>query len=88
MSDVRVISLPAASSATQEELVKKRQAFEDGIGSSHWPQALQIIGGPMLTPRRKDGSVCPADRKGPKERPQLDERAFKLTGIPYISASA
>lgn len=78
----------AVSSATQEDLIKKRKAFEDGVGSSHWPQALQVMGGPMMVPKRPDGSVCKGDRKGPKTRPELSERAFKLTGIPYIQASA
>jgi hypothetical protein len=74
-----------ATTATQEDLIKKKEAFDAGIGSSHWPQCLQSV---KWTATRPDGTVCPANRDGPKERPKLNEREFKLTGIPYIRASA
>ncbi|KAM0789599.1 hypothetical protein ACM66B_000407 [Microbotryomycetes sp. NB124-2] len=73
------------STATQEDLLRKKAAFEAGTGSSHWPQCLQTFERP---PIREDGSLCPANRQGPKTRPVLDERGFKLTGIPYIKTVA
>jgi len=74
-----------ASTATQEDLIKKKQVFEAGIGSSHWPQCLQSV---KWTAMRPDGTPCPANRDGPAHRPVLNEREYKLTGIPYITASA
>lgn len=74
-----------ATTATQEDLLKKKEAFDAGIGSSHWPQCLQSV---KWTAMRPDGTPCPANRDGPKNRPQLNEKEFKLTGIPFIKASA
>jgi hypothetical protein len=74
-----------ANTATQEDLLKKKAAFDAGIGSSHWPQCLQSV---KWTAMRPDGTPCPANRDGPFKRPQLNEKEFKLTGIPFISASA
>ncbi|KAK4054120.1 hypothetical protein OIV83_001145 [Microbotryomycetes sp. JL201] len=71
--------------ATQEDLIRKKEAFESGKGSTHWPQAL-VVGAPPAF--RPDGTIDPATLSGPRTRPVLDERGYKLTGIPYIKASA
>lgn len=76
-----------ADSATQEELVKKRMLFETTQGTSHWPQGLQAHIREYVQPIR-DGQPDPLNTWKPRNPPQLSERAFKLTGIPYIQASA
>ncbi|KAM0753450.1 hypothetical protein T439DRAFT_285374 [Meredithblackwellia eburnea MCA 4105] len=70
------------STATQEDLVRKKQAFETYTGSSHWPQCLQSFNRPAV---RVDGTLCPANRSEPFEIPVFSERNLKLTGIPYVS---
>lgn len=72
------------STASVEDLQHKRAAFEVGRGTSHWPQALITDDRKAM---REDGTVCPADRVGPKNRPVLDERGYKLTGIPYLQTA-
>lgn len=34
---------------------------------------------------KRNGEMDPHNRLEPVEKPVLDERTFKLTGIPYIS---
>lgn len=36
----------------------------------------------------RDGILFPKNRSGPIQDPVLNERTFKLTGIPYIKATA
>jgi len=36
----------------------------------------------------RDGKPDPHNRNEPKKKPQLSERVYKLTGIPYIKAEA
>jgi len=76
-----------ASTATQEDLKLKKECFEKMDGHSHWPQALQPFIKAYLEPMR-DGKPDPHNTWAPRARPQLSERAFKLTGIPYIKAEA
>lgn len=80
--------------ASQEDLVKKRDAFERKVGTTHWPNA-QYTGSNVqkmrsLEERIEDrgGMEDPYNRTGPVTSPVLSERAYKLTGIPYINATA
>ncbi|KAI5477301.1 hypothetical protein MNV49_006522 [Pseudohyphozyma bogoriensis] len=73
------------STATKEDLVRKKEAFESAIGSSHWPQCLQTFSRP---PMRDDGTLCPGIPGKTPGPPVLNERAYKLTGIPYIATAA
>ena len=75
------------STATQEELILKKQLFENTKGHSHWPQALQPFIEEFITPLR-DGQPDPLNTWKPRKPPVLSERGYKLTGIPYIKASA
>jgi hypothetical protein len=75
------------STANQEELRLKKQLFEATKGHSHWPQALQPFVEEFVTPMR-DGRPDPSNTWKPRKAPQLNDRAFKLTGIPYIHAAA
>jgi hypothetical protein len=67
--------------ASQEDLKRKGEAFEKRLGTTHWPNAMHVGKNEAM----RDGDVDPVARKGPREDPVLSERAFKLTGIPYIS---
>ena len=71
--------MPVAD-ATQEDLERKKDAFERKVGTTHWPNARHVGSNQVM----RDGAPCPVGRKGPVEEPVLSERAFKLTGIPYI----
>lgn len=75
------------STATKEELIAKRQMFYNTKGHSHWPQGLQPFIEEYVAPMR-DGKPDPLNKWAPRQAPQLSERAFKLTGIPYIGATA
>ncbi|KAG8626803.1 hypothetical protein KVT40_005748 [Elsinoe batatas] len=60
-------------------------SFEACDSTTHWPNALHVGGLPVL----RDGKLDALHHKIPKSgRPELSERAFKLTGIPYITAAA
>ncbi|CRG92017.1 hypothetical protein PISL3812_09071 [Talaromyces islandicus] len=73
--------MPVAD-ATQEDLVKKKDAFERRVGTTHWPNARHT--GSNIAKR---GDVeDPYNRLAPLKEPDLNARAFKLTGIPYIKA--
>jgi len=37
---------------------------------------------------KRNGEIDPHNRDAPVKAPVLSERAFKLTGIPYIKASS
>ncbi|KAI7232910.1 hypothetical protein KC365_g6580 [Hortaea werneckii] len=68
--------------ASQDDLVRKRDAFERWVGTIHWPNARHTgsnVG-------KRDGENDPHNRFEPVNKPSLDQRAFKLTGIPYIKA--
>ncbi|KAJ5536247.1 hypothetical protein N7513_009433 [Penicillium frequentans] len=68
------------SFATQEDLQRKKDAFETWRLTSHWPNAKDF--GPLVA--KRDEEDCPHNRSKPINEPILSERAFKLTGIPYI----
>ncbi|KAJ9092027.1 hypothetical protein QFC21_007007 [Naganishia friedmannii] len=70
------------STATQEELLKKKEIFEKRQGTTHWPQSLQLLGLPCL----RNGEPDPLNRPNPINEPQFTEKGWKLTGIPYISS--
>lgn len=52
------------------------------LGTTHWPNARHL--GTNIA--KRDGAECPHNRSRPSVEPQLTERGFKLTGIPYIIA--
>jgi hypothetical protein len=70
----------AVTDATQEQLKDKQRAMMETISTTHWPNALHVGG---LFPMR-DGERCPHDKGKPRKTPELTERGWKLTGIPYI----
>ncbi|KAB2572050.1 hypothetical protein DBV05_g9278 [Lasiodiplodia theobromae] len=71
--------MPVAE-ATQEDLRRKREAFEKRVGTTHWPNAKHV--GSNVA--KRDGEDDPHNRFKPVNEPVLDERTFRLTGIPYI----
>ncbi|KXH35356.1 hypothetical protein CSIM01_08931 [Colletotrichum simmondsii] len=71
--------MPVAE-ATQEDLVRKKGAFEELKSTTHWPNAMHVGGIPVL----RNGEPCPYNTGKPRSVPKLSERGFKLTGIPYI----
>ncbi|TPX08024.1 uncharacterized protein E0L32_010224 [Thyridium curvatum] len=77
--------MPVAD-ASQEDLIRKKIAFEiyslARVGTTHWPNALHT--GTNKTTRNGKPDFVQRDR--PLNDPVLSERAFKLTGIPYIRA--
>ena len=70
------------SSATQEDLLRKKDAYERWVGTTHWPNARHT--GSNVA--KRDGKDDPHNRFEPVNKPVMDERTFKLTGIPYIKA--
>ena len=68
------------SEASQDDLRRKKEAFDKRVGTTHWPNARHV-GSNVAT---RDGQPDPHNRERPVEEPQLNERAMKLTGIPYI----
>lgn len=71
--------MPVAD-ATQEDLLRKKDAYERWVGTTHWPNARHT--GSNVA--KRDGEDDPHNRFEPVVKPVMDERAFKLTGIPYI----
>lgn len=71
--------------ATQEQLVRKKGAFETTQSTTHWPNAMHIGGVPI---KRQNGEQCTYNDFKPRQLPQLSERGFKLTGIPYITSES
>ncbi|KAK8070560.1 hypothetical protein PG997_010763 [Apiospora hydei] len=78
--------MPAAD-ASQADLVRKKAAFEQTLGTTHWPNAVHVRD--HNTPlKRQDGTTCPYSADNSPRRPvRLTERGFKLTGIPYIATA-
>lgn len=56
----------------------------DRLGTTHWPNAVHV--GTNVAMR--DGKPSPESRDRPVQEPVLNERTFKLTGIPYIKQEA
>ncbi|KAL0254488.1 hypothetical protein SLS55_009964 [Diplodia seriata] len=67
-----------------EDLRRKRGAFEKRVGTTHWPNAKHV--GSNVA--KRDGVDDPHNRFRPVDEPVLDERTFRLTGIPYIQETA
>jgi len=74
--------MPVAD-VSQEDLLRKKEAFEKRLGTTHWPNARHV--GSNVAKRNGGDDVVSRDR--PLHEPKLSERAFKLTGIPYIKAN-
>ncbi|KAE8155180.1 hypothetical protein BDV25DRAFT_135228 [Aspergillus avenaceus] len=72
--------MPVAD-VSQEDLVRKKEAFEKRLGTTHWPNAVHVAPTNLAM---RDGKPCPKSRDRPVQEPVLDERTFSLTGIPYI----
>ncbi|KAL8279769.1 hypothetical protein RQP46_007864 [Phenoliferia psychrophenolica] len=69
------------SDATTEDLIKKKEAFESGRGTTHWPNAMHVGNNVAI----RDGQPDPIQRLQPWKRAVLGPRAYKLTGIPYLA---
>ena len=52
----------------------------DWLGTTHWPNARHT----GSNSAKRDGEPDKIERNKPLNEPKLSERAFKLTGIPYI----
>ncbi|KAH8845379.1 hypothetical protein MCOR27_002434 [Pyricularia oryzae] len=70
------------SHATREDLLRKKDAFERRVGTTHWPNARHV----GSNEAKRNGQPDAVQRDRPLNEPVLSERAFKLTGIPYIKA--
>ncbi|KAK4054122.1 hypothetical protein OIV83_001147 [Microbotryomycetes sp. JL201] len=73
--------------AEEEDLLRKKELFEKLDGHSHWPQGLQPFIKEFVSPKR-NGEPDPVNTWKPRKAPVLSERAYKLTGIPYIKSQA
>ncbi|KXJ86473.1 hypothetical protein Micbo1qcDRAFT_126324 [Microdochium bolleyi] len=74
--------MPVAD-VSQEDLLRKKDAFEKRLGTTHWPNARHV--GTNTAKRNGGDDIVTRDR--PLNEPVLSERGFKLTGIPYIKAN-
>lgn len=78
--------MPAAD-ASPADLERKRGAFEQTLGTTHWPNAVHVRDHNQPL-KRQDGSTCPySGDNAPRKPVSLTERGFKLTGIPYVAAA-
>ncbi|GAK63261.1 phytanoyl- dioxygenase [Moesziomyces antarcticus] len=68
--------------ASDEDLVRKKHAFETLQSTTHWPNAMHVGGLPVL----RDGKPCPYNTGKPRQQPALSQRGWQLTGIPYMKA--
>lgn len=59
--------------------------LSERLGTTHWPNARHVA---ETNVAMRDGKPDLCSRERPIEEPQLNERTFKLTGIPYIQARA
>lgn len=75
--------MPVAD-ATKEQLIVKKKAFEETKMTTHWPNAMHVVDLPVF----RNGEPDPYNRSSPRVKPQLSERGFKLTGIPYLEQMA
>ncbi|PIG81377.1 hypothetical protein AARAC_010046, partial [Aspergillus arachidicola] len=75
--------MPVADT-TNDDLLRKKEAFENWLGTTHWPNAKHT--GSNVA--KRDGKECANNRFQPVNEPKLSERAFKLTGIPYLKTEA
>ncbi|KAK7964038.1 hypothetical protein PG988_011012 [Apiospora saccharicola] len=66
--------------ATQEDLIRKKDAYERRVGTTHWPNARHT----GWNDAKRDGKPDHVVRTRPLNNAVLSERVFKLTGIPYI----
>ncbi|CAI4219798.1 unnamed protein product [Parascedosporium putredinis] len=74
--------MPVAE-ASQDDLIRKKAAWEARVGTTHWPNALHSGTNVAM----KDGKPFGIQRDRPLNDAVLNERTFKLTGIPYIKAN-
>ncbi|KAL3471068.1 hypothetical protein BJX99DRAFT_250697 [Aspergillus californicus] len=75
--------MPVAE-ASQDDLQRKKKAFESWLGTTHWPNARHT----GSNNAKRDGEECPYNRFKPVQEPVLGERAFRLTGIPYLKTES
>jgi hypothetical protein len=80
---IYVCYMPVAN-ASQEDLIRKKGAWDRRVGTSHWPNA-QFVGSNTAM-RNED--LNGVERLWPVSKVVLSERAFKLTGIPYIKSQS
>ncbi|KAI0485014.1 phytanoyl-CoA dioxygenase [Xylariaceae sp. FL0804] len=72
--------MPVAD-ATQEDLLRKKLAYDQRLGTTHWPNAKHTGSNVARRPGGKPDNVS---REWPLNDAVLSERALRLTGIPYI----
>ena len=75
--------MPVAD-ASQEDLLRKKDALERWVGTTHWPNARHT--GSNVA--KRDGEEDPHNRFEPVNKPEWNERTYKLTGSPYIKPEA
>ncbi|KAH7046740.1 hypothetical protein B0J12DRAFT_756772 [Macrophomina phaseolina] len=74
--------MPVAE-ASQEDLARKKNAFQETKSTTHWPNAMHVGGVPI----KRGGEPCPYNTGKPRQPVKLTEKGFKLTGILYIQAA-
>jgi hypothetical protein len=72
----------SVADASQEDLIRKQNACERWVGTTHCPNAKHT--GSNVA--KRDGMEDPYNRSKPVEKPGMDERTFQLTGIRYIQS--
>ncbi|CZR69134.1 uncharacterized protein PAC_19034 [Phialocephala subalpina] len=73
--------MPVAE-ASQDDLIKKKDAWDRKVGTSHWPNAQFVGSNKAMRGEDLNG----VERAEPVNPAVLSERAFKLTGVPYIKS--
>ncbi|CCH46764.1 hypothetical protein BN7_6363 [Wickerhamomyces ciferrii] len=79
---IAYISYSPANFATEENLIKKRQAFEKWHGTTHW--AHDNINTRNLPAYLPNGELDPYQRTEPNVKPELTKELLQLAGVvPY-----
>jgi hypothetical protein len=68
--------------ASQEDLLRKKDALDRWVGTTHWPNARRMSSNVAKRNEKED----PHNRFEPLNKSVFTERAYKLTGVPYIRA--
>ncbi|EMD67092.1 hypothetical protein GGP41_007027 [Bipolaris sorokiniana] len=71
--------MPVAE-ASEEDLLRKKDAFYTTQSTTHWPNAMHVGGLPII----RGNEPCPYNTGKPRKSVELSKRGFELTGIPYI----
>ncbi|KAL3475855.1 hypothetical protein BJX99DRAFT_270840 [Aspergillus californicus] len=69
-----------ASLATPEDIALKADIFRRFEGTTHWPHCNIFAQGKAM----RGGKICPGERTGPLEEPEMTDQVLKLAGVkPY-----